>query len=330
MNSSVNREAVQFGAFVDARHTGSSARLQALGFDSIWVGEHVFFHVPFFDGLTTLAAVAAQTSRVRIGSAVLLLALRPAAAVASAAMTLDHLSGGRLTLGVGVGGEYPKEFEACGVPLYERGARTNEAIDVLRMLWTGDEVSFAGRFNQLSEVRLQPAPIQPGGPPIWVAGRSDAAIHRAGMLGDGYLPYLFDPPRYDRSLARVLEVAEAVGREPASIERALFLFTCLGRSHEQALAVAAVTLSATYHQDFEPVLKRYGAIGTREEVADKLTEYVRAGVNHFLFYPGCPWDEVTDQYEQWAELVREFHGQSARPRPGEVMPYKKNPKPSDL
>jgi len=180
---------------------GDPAEVQALeqlGFDSVWSGEHLLYHGPTLDALIVLAAYAARTERLKVGSSVLLLPLRPPALVAKAAATLDVLSGGRLILGVGVGGEYPPEFEAVGIPLAERGARADEALAILKLLWSGDPASFEGRFYRLPEVRLNPPPAQPGGPPIWVGGRSWAARRRAARLGDGWFPYLVDPEQYRR------------------------------------------------------------------------------------------------------------------------------------
>ena len=151
-------------------------RIEELGYDSAWTSEHIFFYFPTFDALTTLAAAAALTSRIRLGTAVLLLPLRPAALAAKEITSVDVISGGRLTVGIGVGGEYPKEFEAVGVPVNQRGARADEAIRVLRKLWTEENVTFDGRFTTLDGVTLQPKPLQHGGPPLWIAGRSRAAI----------------------------------------------------------------------------------------------------------------------------------------------------------
>ncbi|MER3449377.1 MAG: hypothetical protein C4315_06280, partial [Chloroflexota bacterium] len=131
---------------------GDPAEVQALeqlGFDSVWSGEHLLYHGPTLDALIVLAAYAARTERLKVGSSVLLLPLRPPALVAKAAATLDVLSGGRLILGVGVGGEYPPEFEAVGIPLAERGARADEALAILKLLWSGDPASFEGRFYRL-------------------------------------------------------------------------------------------------------------------------------------------------------------------------------------
>ena len=128
-------------------------RMEAAGFDSIWVGDHVSFYIPLLESLTALTFVSAITERVRLGTSVYLLPLRHPTPVAKITSTLDLLSGGRLTLGVGVGGEFPPEYEACGIPLEERGARIDEAIEVLRKLWTEDRAEHRGKhfsFGPLS------------------------------------------------------------------------------------------------------------------------------------------------------------------------------------
>src|SRR5581483_10544362 len=112
----------------------------------------------------------------RVGSSILLLPLYAPAIVAKQVADLDRASDGRIVLGVGIGGEYPQEFEACGVPLEERGARTDESIGLLRRLWSAEPFTHAGRYYPMTDVRIHPAPRQPGGPPIIVAGRRRPAM----------------------------------------------------------------------------------------------------------------------------------------------------------
>src|SRR4029434_5639060 len=153
-------------------------RVEALGFESVWTGDHVSFHGPIHESLTLLATHVAITSGIKLGTAVYLLALRAPAIAAKATATLDALSGGRLIFGVGVGGENPKEFELCGVPHQERGARVTEGIDVVRTLWRDTPATFNGRFTRVTAVSIDPKPVQQP-PPIWIGGRSDAALTRA-------------------------------------------------------------------------------------------------------------------------------------------------------
>src|SRR5262245_60559290 len=143
-----------------------------------------------------LARLSALTERVRIGTSILLLPLYAPAIVAKQVADLDRATGGRVTLGVGIGGEYPQEFRACQVPVAERGRRTDEAIPLLRALWSGEERTHDGRYYPMDAVRIHPPPAQRGGPPIVVAGRREPAMRRAARLGDGWMPYLYSARRY--------------------------------------------------------------------------------------------------------------------------------------
>ena len=261
--------------------------IEEIGFDSVWVGEHVSFHVPMFDGLTTLAAIAARTQRIRIGSAILLLPLRPPVPVAKAAAMVDVLSGGRLTLGVGVGGEFPKEFEACGVPLTERGARTDEGIAVLRKLWTEPRATFQGKFAQFSDLAMEPKPVQAGGPPIVIGGRSRAAMRRAARLGDGYMPYLFTPEQYAKAVTAIETEADAAGRSLTGFQYMLDQFILVDDDPSAAWSRANTYLSATYNQPFEKLIDRYCTVGPPEACVANLARYREAGVRHFLFTPAA-------------------------------------------
>jgi len=186
-------------------------RLEAIGYDSVWTGDHLSFHNPLYESLTLLASYVPITRRIKLGIAVYLLALRAPAVAAKMAATLDVLSGGRLVFGVGVGGENPKEFELCGVPHQERGARVTEGIDVVRTLWRDTPATFNGRFTRFTSVSIDPKPIQQP-PPIWIGGRSDAALTRAGRQGDGWVSYVVQADRYAQSLDKIRAAAADAGR----------------------------------------------------------------------------------------------------------------------
>ena len=143
-----------------------------------------------------------MTERITLGAGIVLLPLRHPSVVAKEFASLDYVSGGRVILGVGVGGEGEKDFEAVGVTARERGARTNEAMRALRALFGGaaGDASRAGS-SPSTEIEIEPGPAQPGGPPLWVGGRSEAAIRRAATLGDGWIPIWVSPERFARGLA---------------------------------------------------------------------------------------------------------------------------------
>jgi probable F420-dependent oxidoreductase len=276
---------LKFGAIVYPNEWRYTARIEELGYDSAWTSEHLFFFVPMFDTMTVMAAMAAVTERVKLGTAVTLLPLRQAAWTAKEVASVDIISDGRVILGVGVGGEYPKEFEAAGVPVKERGARTDEAIKVMKLLFTENNVTFEGRFTKLPGVTLGPKPKQPGGPPIWVAGRSEAAMRRAGRLGDGYVPYLFSPERFREGWAKVREYAEKAGRDPDAITPAIYQFIAVADTYEEGKKMALADLQMRYNQPFEKVVDRYVVMGNAADCARRLADFAEAGVEHFILVP---------------------------------------------
>jgi probable F420-dependent oxidoreductase len=294
---------VKFGVLLWPMPLEQAQRVEELGFDSLWVSEHMLFYVPTFDAITVLAAFAARTERILLGSAVLLLPLRHPTVIAKEVAGLDIISNGRIILGVGVGGEFPREFVACGVPVNERGRRTDEAIEVMRRLWSESRVNHEGRFFRLEDATMEPKPVQKPGPPIWVAGRSEAAMKRAATLGDGYMPYLFSPDRYRDSLEKVSALAHEAGRDPASIEAGLYQFICVADTYEEARERANRDLSVRYNQPFDRIVDRYCVLGPPDRCAERLVEYVRAGVRHFILVPILSSRGLSADLETYAREV---------------------------
>ena len=278
-------------------------RVEALGFESVWTGDHVSFHGPIHESLTLLATYVPITSRIRLGTAVYLLALRAPAIAAKATATLDALSGGRLIFGVGVGGENPKEFEMCGVPHRERGARVTEGIDVVRTLWRDSPASFDGRFTRFDGVSIDPRPVQQPGPPIWIGGRSDAALARAGRQGEGWMSYVVQPERYAQSVEKIRTAAAAAGRRLDGFEFAHLAFITIGRDRESAKSVWVEHLSRRYAQDFEPLAGRYGIIGTPEQCAEQLARFEAAGCTYIVFNAIGPARDEREQLERIAAEI---------------------------
>ncbi|HMJ74430.1 MAG TPA: LLM class F420-dependent oxidoreductase [Iamia sp.] len=238
------RRTVKFGAMVvyaglsDPEFlAGLGAVAEDLGFDSLWLADHVVVpsiydsvypyspdgkldvdpSVPFAEPLVSLGYLAASTTVLELGVAVLIVPQRNPVLLAKQAATLDRLAGGRLRLGVGVGW-LREEFAALGVPFEHRGARTDANLDVMRALWSGEEVRCDGPFVQLDGITVRPTPTRASGVPIIVGGHSNAAADRAGRRGDGFFPFCFSTdelaPLYER--ARATAVAE--GRAPDELE----------------------------------------------------------------------------------------------------------------
>ena len=270
------------------------------GYDSLWVGDHIFFAVPILDPLLQLAQAAVVSRRLTRGTSVYLLPLRHATPVAKQVATLDHLTEGRLIFGVGVGGEFPKEYEGCGVPISERGARLTEGIGLLRKFWSGEKVSHNGRFyGSFTAVPMRPPPRQVGGPPIWCGGRSPGALRRTGRMADGYLSYVVTPEMYRNALATIATAAREAGRSLTRFGTAHLLFTRIDDSYEKALDAATETLSVRYAMDFRKAAQRYCALGRPEQVAERIREFHAAGVRHVIL-------DLLGPYEQRAQQIAQF------------------------
>ncbi|HEY0715983.1 MAG TPA: LLM class flavin-dependent oxidoreductase [Streptosporangiaceae bacterium] len=271
---------------------GAARRAEQLGFDLVTSGEHVFFHGPTANAFVTLAAAAAATERIRLVSTLTLLPLYPMVLVAKMTATLDRLSRGRFELGVGIGGEYPAEFAASGVPVPGRGRRADEALEVLLRLLAGEQVSADGSFGSLRDLRLDPPPVQRPRPPVWVGGRQAAAQRRAGRFGDVWMPYMVSPGSFGRSLAGVREFAAGAGRPDGSVRGALFIWGSVdadpGRSREETVRF----VSQLYQQDFEPLADRYLLHGDPDSVRARLASYQAAGADTVIFSPACAPDRV--------------------------------------
>jgi probable F420-dependent oxidoreductase len=281
-------------------------RLEAVGYDSVWTGDHMSFHNPIHESITLLASYVPITRRIKLGVGVYLLALRSPAVAAKQAATLDVLSGGRLVFGVGVGGENPKEFELCGIPHKERGARVNEGIDAVRALWRDSPATFHGRYTRFESVSIDPKPVQQL-PPIWIGGRSDAALARAGRQGDGWMSYVVQADRYAQSLDKIRAAAAGAGRSMDAFTAAHLVFITIGGDFEAAKRAWVSVLSRRYAQDFEPLAKRYGVIGTPGQCAEQLERFRAADCNYFVMSAiGDPRDERAQLETIAAEIIPRF------------------------
>jgi probable F420-dependent oxidoreductase len=258
-------------------------RIEAAGFDSVWAGDHISFHIPILESLTMLSYIAAVTERIRLCTGIYLVPLRNPTTSAKVISTLDVLSGGRVTLGVGVGGEFPPEFEACGIPVAERGPRTDEGIEIFRRLWSEDKVEHRGEHFSFGPVSLDPKPVQTGGPAIIVGGRKGPTFRRAGQLGDGYISHMCSAEQYEQNMREIREHAQLAGRRDAPFETTAFLFTVLDDDYEKALDRAASLLQMIYNRPFRDAAKKYCLLGKPEDCLEQMQNFARAGSRHFVF-----------------------------------------------
>jgi alkanesulfonate monooxygenase SsuD/methylene tetrahydromethanopterin reductase-like flavin-dependent oxidoreductase (luciferase family) len=287
------------------RETGRALATLArqLHFDSIWVGDHIAFPLPILDPFLQLAQLAVHADGLELGTAVYLLPLRHPMLVAKQVASLDRLCEGRFVFGVGIGGEFPAEYAACGVPREERGARLSEAIPQVRSLVRGEPTG-GGRFHPFPETQLRPAAQRPGGPPIWCGGRAPAALARIGRMGDGWISYVVTPERYSQGLEQIAKAAEGAKRRIERFGTSHLLFTRIDDDRDAALDAATAHLSQRYAMDFREPAKRYTAFGRPADVAERIDAFRAAGVRHLILDMVGPGDDRDQQLERFSREVR--------------------------
>tara|TARA_A100001037_G_scaffold7804_1_gene7767 strand:- start:81 stop:1001 length:921 start_codon:yes stop_codon:yes gene_type:complete len=278
-------------------------QIEDLGYDFLGCGEHVSFHGETANGLVSLSVAAGATERIRLMSAITLVPLYPAALLAKMGAALDVASNGRFTLGVGVGGEFPNEFEACGVPVNQRGSRTDDALEVITRTWTETDVTYEGRYTTLKNFSLKPLPIQKPRPPIWVSGRTDAAMKRAAKYGDGWLPYMYTPEHLANSIEKIKAFGEEVGTDLSDFTFALYIFSAVHEDNDTAVKYAADRLSKQYAQDFSQLVHKYALAGDPDKCKARLQEYIDAGASAVFVSSACPDDYIDTNLEMLAKTV---------------------------
>ncbi len=280
---------------------------ETLGFDRITTGEHLMDGNPprpTVLGLPAMAAAAGATRSLRIMTGIVIVPLYHPVMLAKLAATVDVVSGGRLDFGIGISGQRGTkvEFDAVEISMRTRGRRTNEMLEVMKRLWTEEHVSHDGDFFKFDDVTLLPQPVQKPHPPIWVSGRSDAAMRRAALQGDGWYPYLFTVRRLRRSNEAIREIAAEAGRDLTGFHWGLNQPTSIMEDPEQALAQAVENVGQRYvtpERSAEDIARALCISGTPEDCVQAIQERIDAGVREINFSFLAP---EADQFYQQMEL----------------------------
>ena len=262
-------------------------KTEEAGLDSVWVGDSLTAK-PRLEPLTTLTAVASRTDRVRLGTAVLLAALRHPVHLAHQAATLDFISGGRLIIGAGVGGAFNEaqrqEWRNAGIDARTRASRFEEVVRIVRSLTTGRTVEFRGRHFSLDGVRIAPKSPQPGGVPFLIASHWRAGLEtqfeRAARLGSGIISISDYPDEYARVVARVRHYAGGLSESPRTFERSFYMTVNLGQNASEAAAEADRFLNMYYGMNMWG--DRWGPYGPPELTVDRVRRYEEAGVETMI------------------------------------------------
>ena len=305
-------DTLHFGAnlTLEIEETARQAKwMEELGYEYFSAGEHFMRGDPpgpSHASLPVLGVAAGATHSIRLLSSIVLAPFYHPLVLARTAATLDAASNGRLTLGVGIGGEYPIEFESAGLKVNQRGRRTDECLEIVRRLWQGERVTFSGKHFKLNEALLNPVPKQRPNPPIWVSGRRDAAMQRAARFGEGWVPYFFDPPRYKDSVQKIYEFAGEEERDLEGFQWGFFPYISMYPTEQQAAEIAAAQLGGQYLYggEFINIVRRYCLLGTPEQCAERLTDYIEAGARHIVFSITCrPEDRERHLEDIAAKLI---------------------------
>ena len=302
---------------------------EELGFDSVWMEEHHGIKDHYWPSpLMVLAGFATRTSRVRLGTDVVVLPFHNPVKVAEDAAMLDVMSDGRLTLGVAIGYR-PDEFALFGVSPERRGARFEEQLAIMRRLWTEDAVTFDGEFFQLRDARIEPKPVQAGGIPIYIGAWGPLGMKRAATLADAWIPGpVADLPKILTAREQYHAALRAAGKDPAAVPQPLTREVVIAATEEKARELAERHLMVNYRDEYgggtwnHPLIHGQAAemasrldaigqdrfiVGTPEQCIEKIRTFRDAvGADELicrLFFPGMPHEHIMEELRLLAREV---------------------------
>lgn len=295
----------------------SAAKIaEKLGFTSVWCIDHLICEPEFYRLLnvnsnscklletwTTLTAVAVQTKKVMLGTAVSPMPRYNPTFLAKVVTTLDIISEGRTILGVGAGHHKP-EFEINSFtwkPLRERIRMMHEGVEIVKKLWTEPRTRYFGKYFIVKEAPHEPKPIQKPHPAIWVGGNIPTMMKEAAEIGNGWVPYHLTPQEYEEKWGKIEEMTEKAGRKPKEIEPAYFMDTCIGSDEKQTIRKAKIYVEAGHKKTFEEI-EQHGAYGSPENVIDQIERFMDAGVKHFVLVL-VPQTDVLNSIKSYGEKV---------------------------
>jgi probable F420-dependent oxidoreductase len=282
--------AAGFWRFVDLCEAG--------GVDSLWQTDRIISRAPILESLTALAAVAGRTRRIKFGVNVLSLAMRDPVLAAKQCATVDVLSDGRLLPAFGIGSPVAPEWATLHLDTHTRGGRTDEALEIIRRLWSEDRVDFEGRYFRLTDASIAPRPVQQE-LPIWIGGSSEAAIRRTARFGTGWQAGPETPEQAGAAIAAIKRALADTGRTIEEDHYGAGIPFRFGRADDPGMEAAFAAYRARTGRD--PLA--YFAIGDAETVMARITAYVDAGVSKFILRPVARGD--ADVLEQTRRMIKE-------------------------
>jgi alkanesulfonate monooxygenase len=263
-------------------------RMEQLGFDSLWVWDHILLGVdpnfPIIESLTLLTAIAARTSRIKLGTGILVLPMRNPVILAKQLACMDLLSDGRLLMGM-ASGWYRREFNAIGVPFEQRGKIMDENLDILKRFWTEHTVSGKFPHHDIPAGVMYPKPVQKP-IPILIGGYVDRVLKRAATAGDGWLTYFYRPESFAKSWRKICDFAKEAGKDPEKLLNASQLPICIGKSRGAVEAQMMEWLTKEWDfASWSESSKDSAIMGTVDECVEQLKAHIAVGTQKFIFVP---------------------------------------------
>jgi len=265
---------------------------EALDLDSIWLSDRLVSQRPVLEPVTFLSYIAGRLRKLKLGTSTLVLPTRNPVVLAKELASLDFLSRGRLFPAFGLGGDDSMDLQALGVNRKERAARADEMIALMRRLWTEENVTFNGHFHSVKDVTITPRPWQKNGLPIWIGGRSQAAMRRTGRLGDGWLVSSVSPAEVGTGIQAIRRYAHDVGRQIPEDHYGVLIPFFFAATLEKAHALAGESIRPRP----DMAASQFVAFGNPEQVRAKIRDYIAMGASKFVMRP-C------GAFEGWREQI---------------------------
>jgi probable F420-dependent oxidoreductase len=266
---------------------------ESLDVDSLWVSDRLVSSALTLEPITFLSFIAGRLRNMKLGTSTLVLPTRNPVVLAKELATLDFLSQGRLFPAIGLGGDESKDLQAVGVNKKERAGRTDEMITLMRRLWTEENVTFAGKFFSVEDATIMPRPWQKKGPPIWIGGRSEAALRRTGRLGDGWLVSSVSPTEVEAGIKTIRRYAAEANREVPDDHYGVLIPFYFADNADKAFEIAGRSIRPRA----DLPTGEFTAFGMADAVRAKVQAYIAAGSTKFVMRPSGPfvgWREQTE------------------------------------
>ncbi|HYA28003.1 MAG TPA: TIGR03619 family F420-dependent LLM class oxidoreductase [Acidobacteriota bacterium] len=272
---------------------------ESLDVDSIWVSDRLVSTALTLEPVALLSFIAGRLRNMKLGTSTLVLPTRNPIVLAKELATLDFLAQGRLFPAIGLGGEESRDLQAVGINKKERAGRTDEMIMLMRRLWTEESVTFTGKYFSIEDVTIMPRPWQKKGPPIWIGGRSEAALRRTGRLGDGWLVSSVAPTEVEAGIKSIRRYAAQANREVPEDHYGVLIPFFFATSSEKAGEIAGRTIRPRADMP----TSEFTAFGNADQVRAKVQAYIATGASKFVMRPCGPFDAWQDQIEILAREV---------------------------